>query len=96
MIANKLLPVGTRIRFVRTLSSGPDEHGPGNLYARKGDVGVVTGHGAPEGHWVTRDGDPHAFGAEHGKEFVGFAVLSETTKNTGETDGIHGNDPRQA
>jgi len=47
-----LLPIGTRIVFTKTLESGPDEFSPGNLYARKGDGGVITGHGTPEGYWV--------------------------------------------
>ena len=83
---DKLLPVGTRIRFVKTLTSGPDEDGPGNLYARRGEGGVVTGHGTPEGHWVKWDGWPHAFGAEHGEEFVAAAVLASSTENTGKHD----------
>jgi hypothetical protein len=57
------LPVGTRIRFTKTLESGPDDHGPGNLYARKGDTGEVLGHDCKEGHWVKTDNWPAAFGA---------------------------------
>jgi hypothetical protein len=74
MSALKQLPIGTRIRFLRTLVSGPDEFGPGNLYAKKGDGGVVTGHNCPEGHWVKWDGWPHAFGAELEKEFIAADV----------------------
>lgn len=58
-----LLPVGTRILFTKTLESGPDEFSPGNLYARKGDGGVITGHGTPEGYWVKWDGWEAPFGA---------------------------------
>jgi hypothetical protein len=58
-----LLPVGTVIRFLTTLVDGPDEHGPGNLYARAGDLGRITGHGAKEGYWVTWQHWPHPFGA---------------------------------
>lgn len=64
------LPVGTRIKFVKTLISGPDECGPGNLYARAGDFGVVTGHDCPEGHWVKWDKWEAPFGAKLGSEFV--------------------------
>lgn len=63
------LPIGTRIKFVKTLESGPDENGPGNLYAKKGDGGVVTGHGCREGHWVQWDCWPKPFGAVLGDEF---------------------------
>lgn len=65
----ELLPVGTRIRFLKTLESGPDEFSPGNLYAEKGDMGVVTGHGCSEGHWVKWDKHEHPFGAVYGSEF---------------------------
>lgn len=63
------LPVGTRIRFLKELSSGPDEYSPGNLYARKGEGGVVTGHGCWEGHWVKWDKWKHPFGAVCGVDF---------------------------
>lgn len=69
-MTTELLPVGTRIVFLKTLESGPDDYSPGNLYANKGDGGVVTGHGTREGHWVKWDKWPHAFGAELGTEFV--------------------------
>lgn len=59
-----VLPVGTRVRFTRTLTSAADEFSPGNLYAKKGELGTITGHGAPEGYWVKWDGWMHAaFGA---------------------------------
>lgn len=59
-----LLPVGTRIRFLKTLECGPNEYSPGNLYARKGDEGVITGHGTWEGYWVKWEHWPYAaFGA---------------------------------
>ncbi len=63
------LPVGARIRFLKTLTSGPDDYSPGNLYARKGDGGEVTGHGCKEGHWVKWDDWDAPFGAELGIEF---------------------------
>jgi len=66
----KLLPTGTRIKFVKSLYGPATEDRPACTYAEKGDGGVVTGHGTPEGHWVKRDNWPHAFGAEYGNEFV--------------------------
>lgn len=64
------LPVNTKIRFIKELSSGPDEFSPGNLYAREGSFGVVTGHGCVEGHWVKWDKWDAPFGAICGVEFV--------------------------
>ena len=64
------LPIGTRIEFLKTLTSGPDEDGPGNYYATKGDGGEVTGHGCHEGHWVKWDGYKiNPFGATYEKDF---------------------------
>ena len=71
------LPVGTRIRFLQTLYSGPDDFGPGNHYATKGQLGTVAESpygpdaGPPhEGHWVFWDGWPSAqFGATLGEDF---------------------------
>lgn len=65
-----LLPVGTRIRFVKSLYGSATGDSPACVYAEKGDGGVVTGHGTPEGHWVKWDKWPHAFGSEYGTEFV--------------------------
>lgn len=65
-----LLPVGTRIRFLKTLIGLSTEDSPEVIYARKGDFGHVIGHGCLEGHWVKWDNWPHEFGAEHGTEFV--------------------------
>ena len=77
MDEKKLLPVGTRIKFIKTLADGPcpDATHGGNLYAVKGDLGTVTGHGTQEGHWVKWDRWPHAFGAEYGTEFVEAETL---------------------
>ncbi len=66
----KLLPVGTRIKFIKSLYSGPTGDCPAFVYAEKGDGGVITGHGTPEGYWVKWDKWPHAFGASHGTEFI--------------------------
>lgn len=67
-----LLPVGTRIKFTKTLTSGPDEFSPGNLYAEKGDLGVVVGHDCWEGHRVKWDKWDAPFGAVHGDEFTQY------------------------
>lgn len=64
-----MLPVGTKIIFLRTLDSGPTEDHPACVFASKGDAGEVTGHGCKEGYWVKRDGWPHPFGAYLGLEF---------------------------
>ena len=74
----RLLPVGTRIRFVKSLYGDATEDSPACVYAKMGDGGVVTGHGTPEGHWVEWDEWPHAFGAEHGVEFITEAVYFDT------------------
>jgi hypothetical protein len=58
------LPVGTRIVFTKDLFGDADEDSPACVYARKGEGGVITGHGCPEGYWVKRDKWPSAaFGA---------------------------------
>ena len=69
-MSNTRLQVGTRIRFIKTLTGDADEFSPAKLYAKKGDGGVITGHGPKEGYWVKWDGWPNAFGAEHGTEFI--------------------------
>ncbi len=57
------LPVGTRIRFTRTLEAdGTGDH-PALLYAEKGELGEITGHGTREGYWVKVDSWPNPFGA---------------------------------
>lgn len=58
-----MIATGTRIRFLRTLEDGPNEDRPGYVYARRGELGKVTGHGTPEGYWVKTDSWPNAFGA---------------------------------
>lgn len=59
----KLLPIGTRIIFTKTLAEGANEDSPAVIYARKGDGGEIVGHGCHEGYWVTWDAWPHKFGA---------------------------------
>ena len=65
-----ILPIGTRIRFIKSLYGHATGDSPACIYAEKGELGVVTGHGTPEGHWVKTDNWPHAFGAECGTEFT--------------------------
>ena len=64
------LPIGTRIKFLKELSSGPDEYSPGNLYAEKDSTGVVFRHGGWEGHMVKWDDWDAEFGAIYGEEFI--------------------------
>lgn len=66
------LPIGTRIKFVKDLTSGPDEYSPGNLYARKDELGVVVDHDCCEGHRVKWDKWEAPFGAVHGEEFLEY------------------------
>ena len=66
----RLLPVGTRIQFVKSIYGAATGDSPACIYAKKGDGGVVTGHGTPEGYWVKWDKWPHAFGAEYGLDFI--------------------------
>ena len=56
------VPVGTRIRFTRDLECGPTGDHPAFIYARKGDLGRITGHGTREGYWATWDRWPTPFG----------------------------------
>jgi hypothetical protein len=66
-------PIGTRIRFLKTLTCPPTSEHPGFHYATKGDSGHVTGHDCREGHWVKWEGWTHAaFGAELGVDFEAF------------------------
>jgi len=66
-----LLPIGTRIRFVKSLYGDATEDSPACIYAEKGGFGEVTGYNDHEGHWVKWDAWPHAsFGAVLGDEFV--------------------------
>lgn len=59
----KALPIGTRIRFIKTLDSPANEDHPAIVYARKGETGQITGHGTREGYWVKTDSWAAPFGA---------------------------------
>jgi len=48
-------PVGTRIRFLKTMwVPGPDND-PDIIFAEKAELGRITGHNLTEGYWVTAD-----------------------------------------
>lgn len=57
------LPIGTRIRFLRDLIEDADGDHPALLYAKRGELGTITGHGTPEGYWAKLGSWPNAFGA---------------------------------
>lgn len=73
MEEKQLLPIGTRIKFVKNLYGGATGDHPAYVYAEKGDGGVVTGHGCSEGHWVKWDGWEHPFGSKLEEEFIEWA-----------------------
>lgn len=66
-----MLPIGTKIKFLKDLGCGPCEDHPAFTFAKEGDYGVVTGHNCREGHlvkwekWMSA-----AFGAELGTDFI--------------------------
>ena len=58
-----ILPVGTQIRFTQTLEEPASGEHPHLIYAERGELGEITGHGTREGYWVKTDSWPNAFGA---------------------------------
>lgn len=66
---SEYLPIGTRIRFVKTLEAAANEDHPDIIYAFKGEPGRVVGYGASEGYWVEVDNHGRRFGASR-EEFV--------------------------
>lgn len=64
------LPIGTRIKFVRGLYGAANSESPACVYAEKGDLGIVTGHGCWEEHWVKWDKWDAPFGAKLGEDFI--------------------------
>lgn len=74
-----LLPIGTRIRFIKELSCGPCEDHPAFLYAPNNGFGEITGHNTREGYWVRWDGWPEPFGAgdEEFEPLSAAAALAE-------------------
>jgi hypothetical protein len=79
-MSDMLLPIGTRIRFIKSLYGAVTGDSPACVYAEKGDGGVVTGHGTPEGYWVKWDKWPHAFGAEYAVDFITEAIYFHTAQ----------------
>lgn len=69
MTANRL-DVGTKIRFIKTLTEPACGDHPGLLYAYENETGKVLGHDVREGHWVITDSCTSPFGAILGEEFV--------------------------
>ena len=61
-------PIGTRIEFLRELSSGPTEDSPSILFAPKNGQGEIIGYGCWEVYWVKWDGWEAPFGCEE-KDF---------------------------
>lgn len=55
-------PIGTRIRFLSTLTAPARGAHPPLLYARKGDTGIIAGHRPREGYLVKAPGYPAHFG----------------------------------
>jgi hypothetical protein len=55
-------PVGTRIRFLKTLEEAPNEAHPWVMFACAGERGIITGHGTKEGYWARTDSWPAPFG----------------------------------
>ena len=68
-----LLPVGTRIRFLRELTTPATGDHPAFLFASRGQLGTITGHGTSEGYWAKTDDWPNAFGAAPGE----FEVVTD-------------------
>lgn len=65
---NAGLGVGSRIRFVRTLTQPPSGDHPTLLYAYAGEMGTIVGHDCMEGYQVKTDNWHQWFGA-HRDEF---------------------------
>lgn len=60
-----MLKVGTKIRFLRTLTARANEDHPDIEYAHYNETGEITEvGGCREGYWVKTDGWPNAFGCE--------------------------------
>lgn len=71
MTEKKLLPVGTRIRFLRDIFEDANGDHPTFTLSKKGEQGTVTKHGQYWDHYVTWDKwTSAAFGAEYGVDFM--------------------------
>ena len=61
----RMLEVGTKIRFLHTLTEVANDEHPDIQYATKGETGEITKvGGCREGYWVKTDSWPNAFGCE--------------------------------
>lgn len=70
------LPIGTKVRFLRTLTCAATEDHPAFLFALAGEKGEITGHDCEEGYWVKTAVNP-PFGAER-CEFEPIDAMSES------------------
>lgn len=66
----ELLPIGTRIKFIKSLYGKATGERPACVFAEKDTFGTVTGHNCSEGHWVKWEHWEHPFGAVLGEEFI--------------------------
>ena len=70
MTTTKLLPVGTRIRFIQNLFYLVPRERRAVIYALKNDLGVVTGYSTLGDYWVKVDHWPNEFRAKYETEFI--------------------------
>jgi hypothetical protein len=64
------LVIGTKIKFTKDIYSHASGDCPAFDYARKGEIGEVTGHDCIEGHMVKTDSWNASFGAIFNDEFA--------------------------
>ncbi len=57
-----LIPVGTRIKFTKTMRRAACEDAPEQVFAYVGEHGAIVGHGTKEGYWAVTDAWPNEFG----------------------------------
>jgi hypothetical protein len=74
------LPVGTRIRFTKTLDEPANEEHPHLVYADRGELGEIVDGGRParEGHWAKTESNP-PFGVSRDE----FEVITQTAAGGG-------------
>lgn len=63
-------PIGTKIKFIKTLTEGANDEHPGCLFATDGETGIIVSHNASEGYMVKTDSYDAPFGASYGDEFI--------------------------
>ena len=69
-VSENKVPVGTRIKFVKTLTEQASGDHPKLIYAEAGDLGYVVGYNDFEGYMVSWDKWPQPFGSLISKEWV--------------------------